>query len=99
MGKRPPSIIATDLARESAKYKEAHTKANDSNQTLHRAMMAHVANLKILQQPLRQLQQQLPSVELPNCESILIFFLNNFLYLKKQKKLGKTTLCNVEVIS
>ncbi|XP_018579784.1 tyrosine-protein phosphatase non-receptor type 23 isoform X2 [Anoplophora glabripennis] len=66
MGKRPPGIIATDLAREAAKYKEAHTKANDSNQTLHRAMMAHVANLKILQQPLRQLQQQLPSVELPN---------------------------------
>lgn len=68
MGKRPPSIIATDLAREAAKYKEAQTKANDSNQTLHRAMMAHVANLKILQQPLRQLQQQLPSVELPNRE-------------------------------
>lgn len=66
MGKRPPSIIATDLAREATKYKEAQTKANDSNQTLHRAMMAHVANLKILQQPLRQLQQQLPSVELPN---------------------------------
>ncbi|KAJ8943850.1 hypothetical protein NQ314_009620 [Rhamnusium bicolor] len=66
MGKRPPSIIATDLAREAAKYREAHTKANDSNQTLHRAMTAHIANLKILQQPLRQLQQQLPSVELPN---------------------------------
>ncbi|KAJ8921018.1 hypothetical protein NQ315_015814 [Exocentrus adspersus] len=66
MGKRPPGIVATDLAREAAKYKEAHNKANDSNQTLHRAMMAHVANLKILQQPLRQLQQQLPSVELPN---------------------------------
>ncbi|KAJ8960856.1 hypothetical protein NQ318_020154, partial [Aromia moschata] len=66
MGKRPPSIIATDLAREAAKYREAHTKANDSNQTLHRAMTAHIANLKILQQPLRQLQHQLPSIELPN---------------------------------
>ncbi|CAH0557308.1 unnamed protein product [Brassicogethes aeneus] len=66
MGKRPPSIVATDLAREAAKYREAHTKANDSNQTLHRAMTAHVANLKILQQPLRQLQQQLPNVDLKN---------------------------------
>ncbi|KAG5896890.1 hypothetical protein JTB14_033528 [Gonioctena quinquepunctata] len=66
MGKRPPSIIATDLAREASKYKEAHTKANDSNQTLHRAMTAHVANLKVLQQPLKQLHQQLPTVEMPN---------------------------------
>ncbi|XP_050516886.1 tyrosine-protein phosphatase non-receptor type 23 [Diabrotica virgifera virgifera] len=66
IGKRPPSILATDLTREAAKYREAHTKANDSNQTLHRAMMAHVANLKILQQPLKQLQHQLPFVEFPN---------------------------------
>ncbi|CAG9825233.1 unnamed protein product [Phaedon cochleariae] len=66
MGKRPSSIIATDLSREAAKYREAHSKANDSNQALHRAMTAHVANLKVLQQPLKQLQQQLPFVELPN---------------------------------
>ncbi|XP_044266202.1 tyrosine-protein phosphatase non-receptor type 23 [Tribolium madens] len=66
MGKRPPSIIATDLAREAAKYREAHNKANDSNQNLHKAMMTHVANLKILAQPLGDLQKQIPSVELPN---------------------------------
>lgn len=66
MGPRPPSIIATDLARESAKYREAHTKANDSNQTLQKAMTTHVANLKILSTPLRQLHKQLPSIELPN---------------------------------
>lgn len=66
MGKRPPSIIATDLAREAAKYKEAHTKASESNETLHRAMSTHIANLKILAQPLSKLQQQIPSVELPN---------------------------------
>lgn len=66
MGKRPPSIIATDLSREAAKYREAHNKANDSNQNLHKAMTAHVANLKILMQPLRELQKQIPSVELPN---------------------------------
>ncbi|CAH1969012.1 unnamed protein product [Acanthoscelides obtectus] len=66
MGKRPPSIVSMDLSREAAKYREAHVKANESNQTLHRAMTAHVANLKILQQPLKQLTQQLPSIELPN---------------------------------
>jgi tyrosine-protein phosphatase non-receptor type 23 len=66
MGKRPPSIIATDLAREAAKYREAHNKANDSNQNLHKAMMTHVANLKILAQPLMELQKQIPSVDLPN---------------------------------
>lgn len=68
MGKRPPSIIATDLAREAAKYKEAHTKASESNQTLHKAMTTRIANLKILAQPLAKLQLQIPSVELPNSE-------------------------------
>ncbi|XP_063922824.1 tyrosine-protein phosphatase non-receptor type 23 isoform X2 [Zophobas morio] len=66
MGKRPPSIIATDLSREASKYREAHNKANDSNQNLHKAMTTHVANLKILCQPLMELQKQIPSVELPN---------------------------------
>ncbi|XP_060518621.1 tyrosine-protein phosphatase non-receptor type 23 isoform X2 [Cylas formicarius] len=66
MGKRAPSIVATDLAREWAKYKEAHVKANESNQTLSRAMSTHLENLKILQQPLRVLQQKLPSVDLPD---------------------------------
>ncbi|XP_066251269.1 tyrosine-protein phosphatase non-receptor type 23 [Euwallacea similis] len=66
MGKRPPSIITTDLAREASKYKEAHTKANESNETLSKAMMTHLENLKILQRPIRELQQKLPSVELPD---------------------------------
>lgn len=66
MGKRAPSIIATDLAREAAKYKEAHSKASESNQTLHKAMTTHIANLKVLGQPIAQLQQQIPSVVLPN---------------------------------
>ncbi|XP_066141791.1 tyrosine-protein phosphatase non-receptor type 23 [Euwallacea fornicatus] len=66
MGKRPPSIITTDLAREASKYKEAHTKANESNETLSKAMMTHLENLKILQKPIKELQQKLPSVELPD---------------------------------
>ncbi|KAF7268015.1 hypothetical protein GWI33_018816 [Rhynchophorus ferrugineus] len=65
MGKRP-NIITTDLAREASKYKEAHMKANDSNLTLKKAMMTHMENLKILQTPIRELQQRLPSVEMPD---------------------------------
>lgn len=66
MGKRPASIITTDLAREASKYKEAHSKAKESNETLHKAMMTHLENLKILQKPIRELQKRLPSVELPD---------------------------------
>ncbi|XP_045472120.1 tyrosine-protein phosphatase non-receptor type 23 isoform X2 [Harmonia axyridis] len=66
VGERPPSIIATDLSREGAKYREAHNKANEANQNLHRAMVAHVGNLKTLSQPLAQLQQTMPSVKLPD---------------------------------
>lgn len=69
MGERPPSIIATDLSRETAKYREAHNKANESNQNLHRAMVAHVGNLKTLSQPLSQLQLNMPSVKMPDSKT------------------------------
>lgn len=61
MGKRPPSIVATDMARETTKYQEAHAKANDSNQALHRVMSTHISNLRILSLPLSQLQDQIPA--------------------------------------
>lgn len=60
MGKRPPSIAATDLTREATKYQEAHSKANESNQALHKVMSTHINNLLILSLPLSQLQQQIP---------------------------------------
>ncbi|KAK4879126.1 hypothetical protein RN001_007272 [Aquatica leii] len=66
MGSRPPSIIATDLTREYTKYQEAHSKACESNQNLHKAMTTHSANLKILSLPLTELKQQIPSIEFPN---------------------------------
>ncbi|XP_065163635.1 LOW QUALITY PROTEIN: tyrosine-protein phosphatase non-receptor type 23 [Atheta coriaria] len=66
MGKRPPSIIATDLARESAKYQEAHGKASESNMNLHKAMTTHAANIKLLAQPLNQLVQIVPTLNLPD---------------------------------
>lgn len=66
MGKRAPSIIATDLSREYQKYMEAHNKASESNQNLHKAMTTHITNLKVLSMPLGEIQQQIPAIELPN---------------------------------
>ncbi|XP_008551441.1 tyrosine-protein phosphatase non-receptor type 23 [Microplitis demolitor] len=63
MGKRPPSIVATDLTREAKKYDEAHAKASESNQALHRAMSLHLNNLQKLSQPLDQLMASIPSID------------------------------------
>ncbi|XP_034230470.1 tyrosine-protein phosphatase non-receptor type 23 isoform X2 [Thrips palmi] len=74
MGKRPPSIVATDMTREMTKYLEAHAKANDSNQALHRVMSTHISNLRILSLPLGQLQEQIPpppSLSDPESEKIV----------------------------
>ncbi|KAK2576419.1 hypothetical protein KPH14_005755 [Odynerus spinipes] len=62
VGKRPPSIVATDLTRECKKYEEAHNKALESNQALHKAITMHVKNLKILAQPLADLIADIPSL-------------------------------------
>lgn len=66
VGTRPPSMVATELKREAGKYREAHTKANESNQTLHRAMTLHVNNLKLLQLPLDELRQHIPTLKMPD---------------------------------
>lgn len=63
MGKRPPSIMATDLIREAKKYEEAHGKASESNQALHKAMTLHVNNLKILSKPLKELSAFIPTLK------------------------------------
>nr|CAD7405110.1 unnamed protein product [Timema poppensis] len=63
MGNRPPSIVATDLTREARKYEEAHAKASESNQTLHKAMTMNISNLRILSLPLDELDSQIPSLK------------------------------------
>lgn len=59
---RPPSIVSTELSREANKYLDAHNKANESNQTLHKAMTLHLANLKILILPLEEIDVNVPSL-------------------------------------
>lgn len=68
MGSRPPSIVATDLTREANKYEEAHNKAAESNNTLHKAMTQHIANLRLLQLPLSQLATKIPTVTALRCK-------------------------------
>ncbi|XP_045534143.1 tyrosine-protein phosphatase non-receptor type 23 [Papilio machaon] len=63
MGPRPPSIVQTEISREFHKYQEAHTRTNESNQVLHKAMTLHIANLKLLSQPLDVLQAKIPSID------------------------------------
>ncbi|XP_017769323.1 PREDICTED: tyrosine-protein phosphatase non-receptor type 23 [Nicrophorus vespilloides] len=94
MGKRPPSIIATDLSREFSKYQEAHNKASESNQNLHRAMITHVANLKILGQPLNQLRMQIPSLQLPdpNVDETVVEQLDNLLSKVEEMKTQRVNL-------
>lgn len=55
--------MATDYAREAKKYEEAHSKASESNQALHQAMVMQIKFLKILAQPLVSLAAQIPSVK------------------------------------
>lgn len=58
------SMPINDLSREASKYREALSKASESNEALHRAMSAHVANLKVLAQPLAAVDRHLPKVSL-----------------------------------
>lgn len=60
MGTRP-SVHFAELHREFAKYQEAHSKAGESNDTLRKAMGLHVNNLKVLAQPLTDVQRSVPT--------------------------------------
>lgn len=60
LGYRPNGHFV-ELNREFLKYQEAHNKAGESNDTLRKAMELHVNNLKILSQPLSNLQAAIPA--------------------------------------
>lgn len=81
MGPRPPSIVATDLTREANKYMEAHKKAAESNETLHKAMTQHIENLRVLQQPLSDIANILPSLDSLTCKFHLFLFQKAILYI------------------
>lgn len=60
----------TELSKEFQKYKEAHNKACESNDTLRKAMELHVNNLKILSSPLQEIQSHVPKLSSPIEESM-----------------------------
>ncbi|CAB3366076.1 Hypothetical predicted protein [Cloeon dipterum] len=67
---RPPSIAATELTREANKYRKAHSVAGESNQTLHKAMSLHVANLRTLCKPLEEIAIELPQTVGAGAETV-----------------------------
>jgi len=67
-GSRHANVIVGELHSDCAKYQEGLVKAAQSNEELHRAMEVHIANLRLLSQPLTELQKTLPSsADIPRC--------------------------------
>ena len=65
-------MIVGELHSDCAKYQEGLVKAAQSNEELHRAMEVHIANLRLLSQPLTDLQKTLPSsADIPRCMMLL----------------------------
>jgi len=68
-------VIVGELRSDCAKYEEGLAKAAQSNDELHRAMEVHIANLRVLSQPLSELQKTLPSpVDIPRCKTLSIHY-------------------------
>ncbi|XP_057379338.1 tyrosine-protein phosphatase non-receptor type 23-like [Daphnia carinata] len=61
-GKRPPSMILKELSLEAGRFAEAHGKAADSNNLLHKAINSHLGNLRMLNLPLSEIEAQLPNI-------------------------------------
>ena len=59
-GSRPTNVLR-DIKKEFAKYQEGHAKASRSNEELHKAMEAHIGNIRSLAGPLEELPAILPS--------------------------------------
>jgi len=53
--------MLASMAKDCDHYEEGHKKGSQSNSDLHKAMNAHIANLKLLSGPLDELQRALPS--------------------------------------
>lgn len=52
-----------EIKKECSKFEEGHKKGNQSNIDLHKAMNAHITNLKLLAGPLEDIKNYLPSLE------------------------------------
>jgi len=76
-GSRHANVIVGELQSDCAKYQEGLVKAAQSNEELHRAMELHIANLRLLSQPLTELQKALPSsADIPRCMRLFRHYCN-----------------------
>ncbi|XP_036357587.1 tyrosine-protein phosphatase non-receptor type 23 isoform X2 [Octopus sinensis] len=62
-GKRPPMTILNQIQKDCELYESGHARGSKSNKDLHKAMNAHVANLKLISGPLEDIQNSLPNYD------------------------------------
>ena len=70
--KRPRSMILKEVALEAGRLSEAHVRASESNVLLHKAINSHLANLRTLTLPLAEIQAQLPSLQVPHLDILVL---------------------------
>jgi len=76
-GGRHANVIVGELRGDCAKYQEGLVKAAQSNEELHRAMEVHIANLRVLSQPLTELQKSLPSpADISRCMKLSSYYVD-----------------------
>ncbi|XP_014669831.1 PREDICTED: tyrosine-protein phosphatase non-receptor type 23-like, partial [Priapulus caudatus] len=64
LGRRDASLIVAELAKEYGHLKEANARADTSDRELHKVMMVHVNNLRLLASQPEEIKQALPLLEL-----------------------------------
>lgn len=60
-GKRSTNPMFENIRKELALFSEGHRKGSQSNNDLHKAMNAHITNLKLLGGPIEDIKNALPS--------------------------------------
>lgn len=73
-----------NIRKELALFSEGHRKGSQSNNDLHKAMNAHITNLKLLGGPIEDIKNALPSKDKEKSDYIpsIIFFNNLFMLLE-----------------
>lgn len=77
-GKRPPMTILNQIQKDCELYESGHARGSKSNKDLHKAMNAHVANLKLISGPLEDIQNSLPNYDSIKSEFSVFLFLLSF---------------------
>uniref|UniRef100_A0A8D2JKH9 Tyrosine-protein phosphatase non-receptor type 23 n=1 Tax=Varanus komodoensis TaxID=61221 RepID=A0A8D2JKH9_VARKO len=82
----PASPVLAEVAKEWAKYMEAHEKASFTNTELHKAMNLHISSLKLLSGPLEHVRAALPAPSLTEEEKQVLQNLKRILAKVQEMK-------------